>query len=89
MTKAIYICNRKAFDLVYGPDEQAAIGRLVDVYAPPQTRETILANLTTLADTEIILSSWGMATMDADFLAAAPRLKAVFYGAGSIRSFMP
>ena len=60
MTKAIYICNRKAFDLVYGPDEQATIGRLVDVYAPSQTRETILENPTTLADTEIILSSWVM-----------------------------
>lgn len=88
MTKAIYICNREAFDLVYGPDEQVAIDHLVDVYTPPQTRETILANLSMLADTEVILSSWGMATMDASFLAAAPRLKTVFYGAGSIRSFM-
>ena len=36
----------------------------------------------------MILSGWGMAKMDEAFLAAAPKLKAVFYGAGSIRYFM-
>ena len=46
-----------------------------------------LVRRTVLAEADVILSGWGMAVMDEAFLAAAPKLKAVFYGAGSIRGF--
>lgn len=35
----------------------------------------------------MIFSGWGAPVMDENFLEAAPNLRAVFYGAGSIRSF--
>jgi phosphoglycerate dehydrogenase-like enzyme len=38
-----------------------------------------------LAEVEVILSGWGAPAMDGAFLAAAPNLRVVFYGAGSIR----
>lgn len=38
-----------------------------------------------LESAEVILSGWGMPKMDAAFLAAAPHLQAVFYGAGSVK----
>jgi hypothetical protein len=37
-----------------------------------------------LAEAEVILSGWGTPAIDAAFLAAAPNLRAVLYGAGSI-----
>jgi phosphoglycerate dehydrogenase-like enzyme len=42
-----------------------------------------------LADVEVIFSGWGAPVMDEAFLAAAPKLKAVFYGAGSIKAITP
>ncbi|MEY4488308.1 MAG: hypothetical protein RIQ79_816 [Verrucomicrobiota bacterium] len=41
-----------------------------------------------LADTEIIFSGWSAPLMDESFLRCAPKLKAVFYGAGSVRYFV-
>jgi phosphoglycerate dehydrogenase-like enzyme len=58
---------------------------LVDLYAPPQTRESVAANPALLRPCEIIFSGWGAPCIDAAFLAAAPRLRALFYGAGSVK----
>ena len=88
MKKALYLLDSSAYDLVYGPDERADIAHMVDVYAPPQTAQSIAANPGVLAEAEILLSGWGMAPLDAAFLRAAPNLKVVLYGAGSIRSFV-
>lgn len=41
-----------------------------------------------LARTEILLSSWGMPELDATLLAAAPRLRAACYAAGSVKGFV-
>ncbi len=85
MLKALYLLNPDAYQNIYGPEQRAAIASLVDVYAPPQTAEGVRANPSILAPAEVILSGWGMAPLDEAFLAAAPNLKAVFYGAGSIK----
>jgi phosphoglycerate dehydrogenase-like enzyme len=45
-------------------------------------------NPSILADVDVILTGWGMAVLDETLLAAAPALKAIFYGAGSIRYFV-
>lgn len=57
---------------------------------PPDLRREITQKVRdtgSLAEAEIILSTWGMPRMDAAFLAQAPRLKAVFYAAGAIKGF--
>lgn len=41
-----------------------------------------------LADVEVLLGSWGMPKLDAELLAAAPRLRAVCYAAGSVKRFV-
>lgn len=88
MKKALYLLDSSAYDLIYGPEERADIAQMVDIYAPPQTAQTIAENLGVLADAEILLSGWGMVPLDAAFLRAAPNLKLVLYGAGSIRYFV-
>ena len=83
--KALYVLDGEGFEKIYGEEERAAVAGLADVYAPLQTRDSVSKNLGVLAEAEVILSGWGAPTMDAAFLAAAPNLRAVLYGAGSIR----
>ena len=40
-----------------------------------------------LAEVDVLFATWGMPKLDEEFLAAAPRLKAVFYAAGSVKCF--
>lgn len=86
-SKGIFILHSEAFEQIYGPEEQAAIAELIEMVAPPQTAEEIQAHPELLQDVEVILSGWGAPLMDEAFLNAAPHLRAIFYGAGSIRGF--
>src|SRR3989442_1549673 len=86
--RGLYILDKESFDLIYGADEQRDIAALVDVVAPPQTKQSVQSDLSVLADVEVIFSGWGAPVMDAPFVAATPKLRAVFYGAGSVRSFV-
>ncbi len=85
--KGLYVLDPTKFEAIYGPDEQAKIARHVDIYAPVQSGKIMEENPQLLADCEVIFSGWGMAKADAAFLAAAPKLKVIFYGAGSIKGF--
>lgn len=40
---------------------------------------------TVLADVEVVITSWGAPRMDAEALAAAPKLRAIVHAAGSVR----
>ncbi|MGC9468237.1 MAG: hydroxyacid dehydrogenase [Anaerolineae bacterium] len=88
MLKAIYLLNPDAYDKIYGEPERADIDALVEIIAPPQTAASVHGDPAVLADIDVIFSGWGMATLDEAFLAAAPSLKVVFYGSGSIKGFV-
>lgn len=83
----IYILDQGAKDVIYGPETCRELEDRLHFYAPPQTRASIVDNLSLLADVEVIISGWGAPVMDEAFLEAAPNLRAVFYGAGSVRNF--
>ena len=83
--KALYILNPGSYEQIYGPEERADLETLTDLYAPPQTKESVAADPAILGPCELIFSGWGAPCLDAAFLAAAPRLRAVFYGAGSVK----
>jgi phosphoglycerate dehydrogenase-like enzyme len=87
LLKALYLLDERSLPLIYGPQEQRALAELVDFCGPAQTRQTIQNNLSLLADVEVLLSGWHAPVMDQAFLDAAPKLRAVFYGAGSTRYF--
>ena len=84
MPTGLYILSADALDRIYGPDQRAAIEQRVEMVGPPQTPQTIRQNPALLENVECLFSGWGGPVLDADFLAAAPALKAVFYGAGSV-----
>lgn len=73
-----------ALNTLYSPDVIARIGQLTNVLGQAGSKAAAEAP-ELLADTEILFSGWGAPKMDAGFLLKAPRLKIVFYGAGSIR----
>ena len=87
--KAMYILNADTYDWIYGPSERAEIAGLVEVIPPLQTSQTIRDHWSLLADVDLILSGWGGPLMDAAFLSAAPKLRAVFYGAGATAYITP
>ncbi len=88
MKKGIFVLEPHAFELIYGEEMLAEIAHRVQLISPrPLSRAEVAQNPAVLSDAEVIFSGWGAPLMDADFLAAAPRLRAVFYGAGSIRGF--
>lgn len=86
--RALYLLNTDAYDLIYGPDERRDIADLVTLVAPLQTAASLRADPTPLAQADVLFSGWGLPRMDAAFLDAAPNLKMVFYGAGSIRQMV-
>jgi phosphoglycerate dehydrogenase-like enzyme len=79
----------RILDLVYGPAERASMEASLDFSLPPQTvsrQERLTADQRSTI--EVMVSSWGMPRLTPEFLALYPRLKVVFYGAGSVRSFV-
>jgi phosphoglycerate dehydrogenase-like enzyme len=87
MLKGLFLLRTDAYKTIYGPQERQDIEQLVDIYAPQRTAQSIKEDPSILGEADVIFSGWGMALLDEAFLAAAPKLKAVFYGAGSIRGF--
>jgi len=85
MLQGIYLLDN--FDLIYG-SVYKKINKLVNIYTEPQTKESIKMNPSLLLEAEIIFSGWGCPKMDQSLLEFAPNLKAVFYGAGSIKSIV-
>jgi phosphoglycerate dehydrogenase-like enzyme len=87
MTKALVVLNEDACARIYGEELLAEITRRVRLLAPPLSAEQLAEQPELLHEVEVIFSGWGAPLVDEAFVAAAPRLRAVFYGAGSIRSF--
>jgi phosphoglycerate dehydrogenase-like enzyme len=85
--KGIYLLGAQNYERIYGAPERERIAELVDIYAPAQTADSIRQNLGLLHDADVIFSGWGCPTLDKELLDAAPNLKIIFYGAGSLRAF--
>ncbi len=87
-TPALFLLDDVHWPHVYGPEERKRLEAFIPRPFRFHTRQTILKKPGDLAEAEVIFSSWGMPPCDEAFLAMAPNLKAVFHGAGSVRSFV-
>jgi phosphoglycerate dehydrogenase-like enzyme len=83
--KGIFVLPEANYRLIYTDAQVERIGALVDLYAPQQEPEAVLHDRSILAPAELVFTGWGSLAFSAKVLAAAPRLKMVFYGAGSVR----
>lgn len=87
--KAAYILGPGAYDIIYGPAEREDIASLVELVCDECIPADALADhADTLADVEVILSGWGAPVFNEQLYQIMPGLKALFYGAGSIRKIM-
>lgn len=85
--KGLYILGSQPYRWIYAEPERQRIAELVEIVGPAQTADSIRQNLDLLHDVDVIFSGWGCPTLDKAFLDAAPNLKLILYGAGSIRAF--
>lgn len=87
MTKGLIVGMSDKIGLVYDTANLEALSKKVDWVGEPVTAESIEANPSVLKEVECIFATWGMPELAPEILAQAPNLKAIFYGAGSIRCF--
>ena len=88
MVKGVYFCSPVSIQRVYGEQEQVAIAERLEMYEPLVTCENWREHLDALGEAEVIVSSWQGAVLDEELLAAMPKLKMYFYGAGTIQGLM-
>jgi len=86
--QALLIAYPHQQDYVFPDRVRKLLLECVDLAGNPCSPDDLPRRTADLATAEVIISTWGMPIMDADFLAAAPRLKAVFYAAGSVKEFV-
>lgn len=85
--KAAFIGNsRKSIEAVYGPKQMDALKQRVDII--PGIFDSI--SVPELREAEVIFSTWGMLSCtEAEIREYLPKVKAVFYAAGSVQGFAP
>lgn len=85
--KALFVVAPEWGAHLYGPAERDELSEHVEWVAPPQSAADIRRDPSPLREVEVVFAGWGTAVMDEAFMAAAPRLRAVFHAGGTIRYF--
>lgn len=85
MTVAAFLGFPGALAKAYPKSLREKIAESFTLPLPELSQETWAS--ADLSEVEVIFSTWGMAKLDEAFLAAAPKLRAVFYAAGTVKSF--
>jgi phosphoglycerate dehydrogenase-like enzyme len=85
---SIFISNDPAqIQRVYGPEAMARLAGISEL--SPKIWGLKDLQISGPADAEIAFSTWGMPALSPAELARMPKLKALFYAAGSVRGFAP
>lgn len=89
-SKAVFLGTYENINRIYGEDTRQKLFEILDIL-PDFYTEEILKNgesHTKLSEVEYAFSTWGMAQLNEDEIKALfPKLKAVFYAAGSVQEF--
>jgi phosphoglycerate dehydrogenase-like enzyme len=83
------VMDRASFEAHFDPGRLGRLGELVTLGADPwfATLDGDAARAR-LAEVEVLVTSWGAPALTPELLAAAPRLRAVFHCAGSVRALV-
>jgi phosphoglycerate dehydrogenase-like enzyme len=85
---ALYIIEPRLLNQVYDAGVREQLARSLSFARPMLTASDITRSTEIFHEVEVILTSWGMPRLEEPLLARFPKLKAVFYGAGSVRDFV-
>ncbi|MFD7307173.1 hydroxyacid dehydrogenase [Promicromonospora sp. NPDC059942] len=86
--RAALVMEEASRDAVYPPALIARIDAVADLRRPFLTAEEFRRDARAAAETEILLTGWGAPVLDAAALGRAPRLRAVFHAAGTVKGFV-
>ena len=87
--RALLVMSRPSFEAHFDQDRLRRLAGLVTLDEPCWTDDLDSArSRERLARTEVLLTSWGAPALTPQRLAAAPRLRAVLHGAGSVRDLI-
>jgi len=86
--KGLFVMPAENQAKLFGRGAAEAIAELVDLVRPRQDPDTVAQQCPELAEVELLFTGWGAPKLDEAFLATTPKLKVVFYGAGSIRGMV-
>jgi phosphoglycerate dehydrogenase-like enzyme len=87
MHQALFVGQPENLPLAFPPDLRAEIGQHLRILSGEFEGNDWREHKDSLKEADFIFATWGMPRLDAEFLAAAPRLKGVYYAAGSIKAF--
>ena len=87
--KAVFLTkNKNSCESVYTPETRARLAEKLEFLEPVYTTEALAEREDELRDVEIIFSTWGMFSLSSEEIARYfPKIRAVFYGAGSVQYF--
>ena len=83
--RAVFALDPAAQDIVYGAEDRRTLAEFVEIEDLVLTPENWRSHRDVLHEAEFVFSGWKSPVYDAEFLAATPQLRAIFYAAGSIR----
>ena len=87
MKNAAFFGDPGSIDQVYGQARRKTISRLVALHPEVIHSGNLADQLPDLKEIEVIFSTWGMPVLTAYQIGLMPRLKALFYAAGTVRHF--
>jgi phosphoglycerate dehydrogenase-like enzyme len=87
MTKAAFIAAPQTMTTVFGNGRFEAIAARAELCAEPIAPDHVTTELKRLRDVEVLFSTWGMPALSSEQLEGMPRLRIVFYAAGSVQGF--
>jgi len=87
-TRGIFLCDEpELMKRVWGPEQRERLRTLADVPDRVFNSSHLIEGDAWLAETEVIFSTWGMPRLTREQLVTMPRLRAVFFAAGSVKKF--
>ncbi len=86
--KGLFILDPYFFDTVYSEQDRKLLHSRIDFPDRAYSPDEIRSNLGLMSEVELLFSGWGGGALDRTVLDAAPSLRAVFYGAGSVRELV-
>ncbi|MBT3942039.1 MAG: hydroxyacid dehydrogenase [Chloroflexi bacterium] len=87
MKSAIFYDYPPADGDVFGQGRRERIAGLTDLYPHVMNGANFQDHAASLSDTDVIFATWGMPRFTEHHFASMPKLRAVFYAAGNVKSF--
>ena len=88
MKAALIAGDETCFDRVYSGGRREIVESLCEVHPKFISRDAFESCIAELSEIEVIFSTWGMPCMTDAQIKRLPKLKAIFYAAGSVQSFI-